>query len=244
MTTQSRIQFFEISELTTPCGELIAIGFDHLEGQEVFEIEDVDAVLDSRGVNFNAFFNSQSAELVIPIITELKKIQDLRLENDLPHNVGQSEEIFSVFKSVLEKVGMSLIFFFSLIILSLQLTAQDDWTYTDNTFELCDALFYVYGIPHEITYGIAMHESGKGTSRKCKENHNWFGLGGDINGWQFVSKDECFWAFGRSMERDFNCIDKDYKVMLRCLAENGYAEDEKWEEKVLNHIDEFINKKQ
>jgi flagellum-specific peptidoglycan hydrolase FlgJ len=46
---------------------------------------------------------------------------------------------------------------------------------------LCDSLSVEYGIPSNVILGIAMHESGNGTSRVCRLIHNHFGIVGKNN---------------------------------------------------------------
>lgn len=46
---------------------------------------------------------------------------------------------------------------------------------------LCDSLSVEYGIPSNVILGIAMHESGNGTSKVCRLLNNHFGIAGKNN---------------------------------------------------------------
>lgn len=46
---------------------------------------------------------------------------------------------------------------------------------------LCDSLSIQYGIPSNVILGIAMHESGNGTSKVCRLLNNHFGIVGKNN---------------------------------------------------------------
>lgn len=53
--------------------------------------------------------------------------------------------------------------------------------YIEKYKPLCDSLSIVYGIPSQVILGIAIHESGYGTSRVCKLLNNHFGIAGKNN---------------------------------------------------------------
>ena len=67
-----------------------------------------------------------------------------------------------------------------LLFFAFPLAAQNK-AYIAKYKPLCDSLSAEYGIPSNVILGIAMHESGNGTSRVCRLLHNHFWIAGKNN---------------------------------------------------------------
>lgn len=69
----------------------------------------------------------------------------------------------------------------ALCLISVLNAQAQNKAYIEKYKPLCDSLSVEYGIPSNVILGIAMHESGNGTSRVCRLIHNHFGIVGKNN---------------------------------------------------------------
>jgi flagellum-specific peptidoglycan hydrolase FlgJ len=69
----------------------------------------------------------------------------------------------------------------ALCLISVLNAQAQNKAYIEKYKPLCDSLSAEFGIPSNVILGIAMHESGNGTSRVCRLIHNHFGIVGKNN---------------------------------------------------------------
>jgi Bax protein len=116
---------------------------------------------------------------------------------------------------------------------------------------MADSLSEVYKIPVSVILGIALLESGSGTSRNCKLLHNHFGVVGKNNLLKTIGVKTRYKQYPDSLASyvDFCKIIKkkkfykklkdnmDYKVWVDSISKTGYSEvPDEWKQKVLNTI--------
>lgn len=102
---------------------------------------------------------------------------------------------------------------------------------------LADSLWAIYGIPVSIMLGIAIIESGAGTSRNCKLLNNHFGIKGKNNLLktrgirsaykQYADARTSYIAFCRLMttKKFYSQLkgEKDYTLWLDAISKTGYS---------------------
>ena len=116
---------------------------------------------------------------------------------------------------------------------------------------LADSLSQVYGVPTSIILGVAILESGSGTSRNCKLLHNHFGMVGKNNLLktqhiktrykQYPDSLASYVDFCRLMTKKkfYKHLkdNKDYTLWVEAISASGYSEiPVYWSEKVLETI--------
>ncbi len=119
---------------------------------------------------------------------------------------------------------------------------------------LADSLEEVYDIPSEVILGVAIHESGAGTSKLAKQFYNHFGIKGSNQNaikklghrssykeYQSIADSYVHFCEIVSRKKFYSQLkgDSDYKVWVASLRKSGYATAKDWEPKVLRTIDRF-----
>lgn len=108
-----------------------------------------------------------------------------------------------------------------------------------------------HGIPASIVLGIAMHESGSGTSKIARYLNNHFGIKGKggpkpiksaYKGYNNV--EECYSDFVEHLEKRFSGLfdqysAKDYKGWAKGIQRGGYAASKTWGSQVLGIIKKY-----
>jgi|GEM_PF-146441 len=111
-----------------------------------------------------------------------------------------------------------------------------------------------YKIPASLLLGLAMHESGVGTSKLCKVNHNHFGMKGRVkssktkSGYtyayrKFDSDEDAYWNFGEvlSKKKYYSKLkgNTDYMKWLKAMKAANYAASSHWISRVDNMIKRY-----
>lgn len=124
-------------------------------------------------------------------------------------------------------------------------------TYIETYKKAAIATMKEHGIPASIVLGIAMHESGSGTSKIARYLNNHFGIKGkggpkpiksSYKGYESV--DECYSDFVAHLQKRFSTLfDKyestDYKGWTRGIQRGGYAASKTWGSQVLGIIKKY-----
>ncbi len=125
---------------------------------------------------------------------------------------------------------------------SLQAQSAAD-VYIDKFDSLALEVMYTYGIPASLVLGTALHESGLGTSKLCRINHNHFGVKGRVKSHKtksgyvymyrrFDSDEEAylFWGEMISRKKYYSKLkgDMDYMEWLKAMKASKYAASSKW----------------
>lgn len=110
-----------------------------------------------------------------------------------------------------------------------------------------------YHIPASLVLGIAMHESGAGTSKLCRIKHNHFGVKGRVkssktkSGYtttylKFETDEAAYLHFGQMLagKKYYNRLkgNMDYMKWLKAMKASGYASSSKW----IAFIDKWIKR--
>jgi Bax protein len=110
-----------------------------------------------------------------------------------------------------------------------------------------------YGIPASLVLGIALQESGAGTSKLCRVKHNHFGVKGRVkssktkSGYttayrKFESDEDAYLNFGEMISRKkYYTVLKgnmNYMKWLKAMKKAGYATASTW----ASHVDKMIKR--
>jgi flagellum-specific peptidoglycan hydrolase FlgJ len=135
------------------------------------------------------------------------------------------------------KYLISSIFILFSIVCSAQNTAQK---YISRFDSLAVEVMHQYGIPASIVLGIALQESGAGTSKLCRLRHNHFGIKGKSTYRSFESDEAAYQFFGEMLSRKkyYNKLknNMDYMQWLKAMKAGGYAASPSWITHVANMI--------
>ena len=116
---------------------------------------------------------------------------------------------------------------------------------------LADSLSAVYGIPASVILGVAIIESGSGTSRNCKLLNNHFGIIGKNDLMktkgiksrykQYPDSRTCYIAFCHlvAKRKYYKKLkgEKDYALWLEAMSKSGYSEIPiQWKERIMAAI--------
>lgn len=109
-----------------------------------------------------------------------------------------------------------------------------------------------HGIPASVVLGIGLHESGAGTSKMCRNDHNHFGVKGRhrnakgrlVYGYSHFESDEAAYAhFARMVtsKKYYNHLkgNMDPEAWLSAMAKSGYAASPSWKQKTLAIIRKY-----
>ena len=142
-----------------------------------------------------------------------------------------------------------IIFLFSFC-LQAQSVAE---VYIDNFDSLALEVYNSYGIPASVILGIAILESGAGTSRLCTSYHNHFGVKGRVtssktkSGYklgyrEFSSDEDAYLHFGRmvSAKKYYPVLkgNTDYLKWLKAMKEARYSTSSTW----VHSVDKIIKR--
>lgn len=131
--------------------------------------------------------------------------------------------------------------------------AQSSKTYVERYKDAAIKAMQVHGVPASIILGIAMHESGNGTSKIARYLNNHFGIKGRNNSKViksaykgYSSVEESYADFIRILEKrsrfDFlfeHSTPYDYRTWILAIEKGGYAESPTWARRVLATIQKF-----
>ncbi|HEY0666931.1 MAG TPA: glucosaminidase domain-containing protein [Sphingobacteriaceae bacterium] len=140
-----------------------------------------------------------------------------------------------------------------LLCISTAAIGQTSKTYVERYKDAAIKAMQVHGVPASIILGIAMHESGNGTSKIARYLNNHFGIKGRNNSTEiksaykgYNSVEECYADFIRILEKrsrfDFlfeHSTPYDYRTWVLAIQKGGYAESPTWGSKVLATIKKF-----
>jgi len=164
----------------------------------------------------------------------------LRSSSDTMSNLGTTCRVWSIVRFLLVLLLVSL---------SPALFAQSK--YVRKYRPLADSLSSVYGVPTSIILGVAILESGAGTSRNCKLLNNHFGIVGKndllktkrikTRYKQYHDSLASYVDFCRLMtkKRFYKKLkdNTDYKLWADAISKTGYSEiPDYWKTKVLETI--------
>ncbi len=149
---------------------------------------------------------------------------------------------------MIKKIIYFLVIIFYTSTATAQSTARE---YIENYRNIAVKLMNEHGIPASIILGIAMHESGAGTSRIAKYNNNHFGLKGKggpktvpsaYKGYESVQ--DCYSDFIDHMENRFSGLftryhANDYRGWAKGIQRGGYASSKTWASQVLGIIRKY-----
>ena len=114
-------------------------------------------------------------------------------------------------------------------------------------------VLYTYDIPASLVLGIALQESGAGTSKLCRVNHNHFGVKGRVkssktkSGYttayrKFESDEAAYLHFGEMISRKkyYSTLkgNMDYLKWLKAMKAAKYATSSKW----ISHVDQMVKR--
>lgn len=143
-----------------------------------------------------------------------------------------------------------LFLFFNAICLHAQSAAE---VYISKFDSLAVEVMRNYGIPASLVLGIALQESGAGTSKLCRVNHNHFGVKGRVrssktkSGYvtayrKFESDEDAYLYFGEMISRKKYYIElkgnMNYMKWLKAMKKTGYAKATTWD----SHVDKMIKR--
>ena len=146
-------------------------------------------------------------------------------------------------------IGMPLVLL--LVILFAGQFAFSQMPYVKKYRPLADSLSSIYGVPASIILGVAILESGAGTSRNCKLLHNHFGIVGknDLMKTKHIKSRYKQYVDSRASYVDFCRLmtkkkfykklkdNDDYTLWVEAMGASGYSEiPEYWKQKVLETI--------
>lgn len=140
-----------------------------------------------------------------------------------------------------------------LLSVSTAAIAQTSKTYVERYKDAAIKAMQAHGVPASIILGIAMHESGNGTSKIARYLNNHFGIKGNNDSKAiksaykgYNSVEESYEDFIRILERrsrfDFlfeHSTPYDYRTWILAIQKGGYAESPGWGSKVLATIKKF-----
>ena len=140
-----------------------------------------------------------------------------------------------------------------LLCISTAAIGQTSKTYVERYKDAAIKAMQAHGVPASIILGIAMHESGNGTSKIARYLNNHFGIKGRNNSTEiksaykgYNSVEECYADFIRILEKrsrfDFlfeHSTPYDYRTWVLAIQKGGYAESPTWGSKVLATIKKF-----
>lgn len=143
-----------------------------------------------------------------------------------------------------------LIFLFSSLHLMAQSAAE---AYISKFDSLAVEVLNKYKIPASLVLGVALQESGAGTSKLCKVNHNHFGVKGRVkssktkSGYttsyrKFDTDEAAYLHFGEmlSKKKYYSTLkgDMDYMKWLKAMKAANYATSSQW----IPHVDKMIKR--
>jgi flagellum-specific peptidoglycan hydrolase FlgJ len=145
---------------------------------------------------------------------------------------------------------ISLLFFTTVFSLEAQTAAE---AYINKFDTLAFEVLNNYGIPASLVLGIALQESGAGTSKLCRLNHNHFGVKGRVkssktksgytNAYRKFETDEAAYLhFGEMVSKKKYYFtlkgDMDYMKWLKAMKAAKYATSPHW----ISHVDKMIKR--
>lgn len=148
------------------------------------------------------------------------------------------------------RISLILLFFLSSFCIQAQNAAQ---IYIDKFDSLAIEVSARYQIPASLVLGIALQESGSGTSKLCRVNHNHFGVKGRVkssktkSGYSsqyrsFESDEAAYLYFGEmvSKKKYYRTLkgNMDYMNWLKAMKAAGYAASPHW----ISHVDKMIKR--
>jgi flagellum-specific peptidoglycan hydrolase FlgJ len=143
-----------------------------------------------------------------------------------------------------------LVFLFSSFFVHAQSTAE---AYISKFDSLAIEVLNTYEIPASLVLGIALQESGAGTSKLCRINHNHFGVKGRVkssktkSGYasvyrKFETDEAAYLHFGEMLSRRkyYTALkgDMDYMKWLKAMKAAKYATSSSW----ISHVDKMIKR--
>lgn len=149
---------------------------------------------------------------------------------------------------MIKKIIYSLVIIFYASTAAAQSTARE---YINTYKAIAVKMMNEHGIPASIVLGIAMHESGAGTSRIAKYNNNHFGLKGKsgpktvpsaYKGYESVQ--DCYADFLGHLQNRFSGLfgkysPSDYRGWAKGIQRGGYAASRTWASQVLGIIKRY-----
>lgn len=148
-----------------------------------------------------------------------------------------------------------LLLIISVLFTTSRLVAQCDVSaYIDRYDSIAVAIMLEHQFPASLVLGLAIHESGAGTSRICREQCNHFGMKGKqisthkkkgytFRHLEFETDEASFFQFA-SLVRNRKFYDKlkgnpDPLLWLKALKRSGYAASSRWVSRVYNIIKKY-----
>lgn len=143
-----------------------------------------------------------------------------------------------------------LFMLFSSFCLQAQKAAE---VYISKFDSLAIEVLNTYDIPASLMLGVALHESGAGTSKLCNVNHNHFGVKGTVkssktkSGYvltyrKFETDEDAYLHFGEMISRKkyYTTLkgNMDYMIWLKAMKSAKYATSSSW----LSNVDLMIKR--
>jgi flagellum-specific peptidoglycan hydrolase FlgJ len=125
--------------------------------------------------------------------------------------------------------------------------------YIEQFDSLAIEVLQVYGIPASIVLGVALQESGAGTSKLCRVNKNHFGVKARVKSSQtksgyawkyrsFESDEAAYLHFGQMLAKKkyYSSLkgNMDYMKWLKAMKAANYATSPQW----ISHVDKMIKR--
>jgi len=145
------------------------------------------------------------------------------------------------------RVSLIIILFFTSLLLHAQTAAN---IYIEKYDSLAIEIFKKYDIPASLVLGVAMHESGAGTSKLCRVNHNHFGVktrvktqSGYVTKYRTFESDEAAYQhFGEMISKKKYYLtlkgNMDYMKWLKAMKSARYATSSTW----ISQVDHMIKR--
>lgn len=148
---------------------------------------------------------------------------------------------------------MRKLLMFVLVLISAAATAQTSTNYIEKYKDAAIKAMNMHGIPASIILGVAMHESGNGTSKIAKHLNNHFGIKGKNNSTEirsaykgYESVEESYNDFIGLLQRrsQFSWLFDhvgvyDYRSWALAIQRGGYAQSRTWASQVMGIIKKF-----
>ncbi len=142
---------------------------------------------------------------------------------------------------------------FALILFATAATAQTGTSYIEKYKDAAIRAMNMHGVPASIILGVAMHESGNGTSKIARHLNNHFGIKGANNSREIRSAYKGYGSVEESYDDFIGILQRrsqfswlfdhvgvyDYRSWALAIQKGGYAQSRTWASQVMAIIKKF-----
>ncbi|HEY1007839.1 MAG TPA: glucosaminidase domain-containing protein [Sphingobacteriaceae bacterium] len=148
---------------------------------------------------------------------------------------------------------MRKLLMFALILFATAATAQTSTSYIEKYKDAAIRAMNIHGVPASIILGVAMHESGNGTSKIARHLNNHFGIKGSNNSKEIRSAYKGYGSVEESYDDFIGILQRrsqfswlfdhvgvyDYRSWALAIQKGGYAQSRTWASQVMAIIKKF-----